>query len=112
MFQDPHTYGIIFLGLHHMPGLKENYIDDIAALTHKYHKPIVMVDIGETEMALFTRGRFDRLNVPAFGSPEDAARAMKALVWYGAYLKKNGAYEKYVKAFKSSAAPSHVQTKE
>jgi Acyl-CoA synthetase (NDP forming) len=111
MFQDPHTNGIIFLGLHHMPGLKEKYIDDVAALTDKYHKPIVAVDIGETEMALFTRGRFDRLNVPAFGSPEDAARAMKALVWYGSYLKKHGAYEKYVKSFKSSAAPAQAQKK-
>jgi len=111
MFQDPDTKGIILLGLHHMPGLKEKYIDDIAALTEVYHKPIVMVDIGETEMALYTRSRFDRLNVPAFGSPEDAARAMKALVLYGEYLKKHGAYEAYVKSFKSFAAPIQAQTK-
>ena len=34
---------------------------------------------------------------------------MKALVWYGAYLKKNGAYEAYVQNFKSVAAPTHAQ---
>ena len=33
---------------------------------------------------------------------------MKALVWYGNYLKKHGAYEKYVKSFKSSAAPAQA----
>ena len=60
MFQDKDTYGIILLGLHHMPGLKEKYIDDIAAVSEKYTKPIVMVDIGETEMALYTRSRFDQ----------------------------------------------------
>jgi acyl-CoA synthetase (NDP forming) len=99
MFQDPNAYGIIFLGLHHMPGLQEKYIDDIK-ISLKYKKPIVAVDIGETEMALYTRSRFDRLCVPSFGSPEDAARAMKALVWYGEYLAKNGALGAYIKNFK------------
>ena len=109
MFQDPHTSGIILLGLHHMPGLKEKYIDDIAKLSENYHKPIVMVDIGETEMALYTRSRFDRLCVPSFGSPEDAAHAMKALVWYGEYLQKNGVYDDYVAHFKKCAAPTQAK---
>jgi acetate---CoA ligase (ADP-forming) len=109
MFQDKDTYGIILLGLHHMPGLKEKYIDDIAAVSEKYAKPIVMVDIGETEMALYTRSRFDRLCVPSFGSPEDAARAMRALVWYGEYLQKNGALKQYVANFKKCAAPTQAK---
>ncbi len=104
MFQDPQMQGLILLGLHHMPGLREKYIDGIAAISHKYTKPIVMVDIGETEMALYTRGRFDRLCVPSFGSPEDAARAMKALVQYGEYLKKNGALDNYIANFKKGLA--------
>ena len=92
-----------------MPGLKEKYIDDIAAVSEKYTKPIVMVDIGETEMALYTRSRFDRLCVPSFGSPEDAARAMRALVWYGEYLTKNGALKEYVANFKKCAAPTQAK---
>jgi acyl-CoA synthetase (NDP forming) len=99
MFQDSEIDGIIFLGLHHMPGLREKYIDGVAKVSRKYSKPIVMCDIGETEMALYTRSRFDRLGVPAFSSPEDAARAMKALVSYGAYLQKNNAAEEYIKEF-------------
>ncbi|MGD6853137.1 MAG: acetate--CoA ligase family protein [Candidatus Bathyarchaeia archaeon] len=105
MFQDPQVQGLILLGLHHMPGLREKYIDGIAAISNKYNKPIVMVDIGETEMALYTRSRFDRLCVPSFGSPEDAARAMKALVQYGEYLKKNGVLENYIVNFKKGLAP-------
>jgi acetate---CoA ligase (ADP-forming) len=104
MFQDPQMYGLILLGLHHMPGLREKYIEGVAAISHKYTKPIVMVDIGETEMALYTRSRFDRLCVPSFGSPEDAARAMKALVQYGEYLKKNGALESYIAHFEKGLA--------
>jgi acyl-CoA synthetase (NDP forming) len=104
MFGDHKTYGIILLGLHHMPGLQEKYIEGTVAVAHKYDKPIVMVDIGETEMALYTRSRFDRLGVPSFGSPEDAARAMKALVWYGEYLKKNGALEEYIANHKKTSA--------
>lgn len=89
MFQDPDINGIILLGLHHLPALREKYIDGVAKISGKYQKPIVMCDIGETEMALYTRFRFDKLGIPAYPSPEDAARAMNSLVKYGAFLKKN-----------------------
>jgi acetate---CoA ligase (ADP-forming) len=100
MFQDHQIYGIILLGLHHMPGLREVYIDGIAKVAENYTKPIVMCDIGETEMALYTRSRFDRLGVPSFSSPEDAARAIKALVTYGNYLKRNNCAEEFIAAHK------------
>jgi acyl-CoA synthetase (NDP forming) len=106
MFQDPKIYGIILLGLHHMPGLREKYIDSIVKVAAKYTKPIVMCDIGETEMALYTRSRFDRLCVPSYTSPEDAARAMKALVTYGAYLKRNGCLDEYIASLKKVCAPT------
>ena len=102
MFQDPQICGIILLGLHHMPGLREVYIDGIIKVAENYNKPIVMCDIGETEMALYTRSRFDKLGVPSFESPEDAARAMKALVTYGSYLKKSGYADEYMEAFKKA----------
>jgi len=99
MFQDKDIYGIILLGLHHMPGLRERYIDGVVEVAKKYNKPIVMCDIGETEMALYTRSRFDKLGIPSYTSPEDAARAMRALYVYGAYLKKQGCLEKYIEEF-------------
>jgi acetyl coenzyme A synthetase (ADP forming)-like protein len=90
LFQDPEVHGIILLGLHHIPALQEDYIDRVAKVASKHgnKKPIVACDIGETEMALYTRFRFDKLGIPAYSSPEDAARAMNALVRYGHYLRK------------------------
>ncbi|MCW4010919.1 MAG: CoA-binding protein [Candidatus Bathyarchaeota archaeon] len=99
MFQDSEIDGIIFLGLHHMPGLREKYIDSVAKVARKYCKPLVMCDIGETEMALYTRSRFARLGIPSYSSPEDAARSMKGLVTYGLYLQKNNCAEEYLKEY-------------
>ncbi|MGQ9506614.1 MAG: acetate--CoA ligase family protein [Candidatus Bathycorpusculaceae bacterium] len=96
LFQDPEIHGIILLGLHHTPALQEDYIDRVAKVTNKYDKPIVACDIGETEMALHTRFRFDKLGIPAYSSPEDSARAMNALVKYGEYLKKNKCLKDYI----------------
>jgi len=99
MFQDPDINGIILLGLHHLPALREKYIDGVAKISGKYQKPIVMCDIGETEMALYTRFRFDKLGIPAYSSPEDAARAMNSLVKYGTFLKKNNHEKEYLSNF-------------
>jgi len=99
LFQDPEIYGIILLGLHHTPGLQEDYVDRVARVASKHAKPIVACDIGETEMALHTRFRFDKLGIPAYSSPEDAARSMNALVRYGLYLKKNRRLEEHVQKF-------------
>lgn len=97
LFQDKEMQGIILLGMHHMPALQEDYVDRVATVASKYDKPIVACDIGETEMALHTRFRFDKLGIPAFSSPEDAARAMNALVRYGLFLKKIGCYDAYIR---------------
>ncbi len=82
-----------------MPALIEDFIDRVANLVKKYEKPAVACDIGETEMAMYIRARFDKHGIPAYGSPEDAARAMHALVRYGNYLRKCGCFEEYMEAF-------------
>ncbi len=107
MFQETGICGVILLGLHHMPGLREKYIDNVVKVSKKYSKPLVMCDIGETEMAIYTRSRFDRLGVPSYTSPEDAARAMKALVNYGDYLQKNGNLEGYIQEFYKRSAKNN-----
>lgn len=101
LLDDPEIYGVIVVGLHHVPALQEDFVDRIASLSKNYSKPVVACDIGETEMALYIRSRFDKLGVPAYPSPEDAARAMVALVKYGLYLKKNGSFEKYLETFQA-----------
>jgi acetyl coenzyme A synthetase (ADP forming)-like protein len=99
LLEDSEIDGIIVLGMHHLPALQEDFVDLVATLTKNYTKPVVVCDIGETEMALHIRSRFDKLGVPAYLSPEDAARAMVALVNYGLYLKKCGSFEKYLARF-------------
>jgi len=99
VFQDPEIHGIILLGLHHMPALQEDYIDGVAKIASNYSKPIVTCDIGETEMALNTRLRFDKLGIPSYSSPEDAVRGLDALVKYGLYLVKNNCLQEYEQIF-------------
>ncbi len=99
VFEAKEIHGIILLGLHHTPALQEDFVDRVAEVASKYQKPIVASDIGETEMALHIRYRFDKLGIPAFFSPEDAARAMSALVRYGLHLKEQRCFKEYMKAF-------------
>lgn len=102
LFQDPEIHGIIMLGLHQTPNLQEDYVDKVARVAGKYEKPMVACDIGETEMALSIRLRFDGLSIPAYSSPEDSARAMSALARYGLYLQKKGYLQAYVRTFLES----------
>jgi acyl-CoA synthetase (NDP forming) len=110
LFQDSEIDGVIMLGLHHTPALNEDYVDKVARVASKYQKPMVACDIGETEMALSIRLRFDRLGFPAYSSPEDAARAMNALARYGMYLQKRGALAEYVRDFLSSRRKKQAKT--
>lgn len=109
VLQDPEIHGVVLLGLHHTPALQEDYIDRVAAVASKHDKPIVACDIGETEMALHVRSRFDKLGIPAYASPEDAARAMAALVRYGLYLKKKGIFEEYLRSFLKEKRKRSIQ---
>lgn len=104
LLDDPEIYGIIVLGLHHVPALQEDFVDMISELARNYTKPVVACAIGETEMALYIRSRFDKLSIPAYFSPEDAARAMAALVKYGEYLRKSGCFEEYLERFQKTTA--------
>jgi len=101
LLEDPEIHGILVFGLHHAPALQEDFVDRIASLAKDYTKPVVACDIGETEMALYIRFRFDKQGIPAYFSPEDAARAMVALVNYGQYLKRTGGFEWYVERFRT-----------
>ncbi len=97
LLEDPNIDGILIIGTHHSPALSEDYVDRIVNLSTTTLKPIVACDIGETEMAKYIRSRFDKRGIPAYSSPEDAAKAMTALVRYGQYLKKAKAFKKYLK---------------
>ena len=99
VLDDPEIHGVIVIGLHHVPALEEDFVDRIANVSKNYTKPVVACDIGETEMALYVRSRFDKFGIPAYMTPEDAARSMAALVTYGLYLERSGSFEWYLKNF-------------
>ena len=101
LLEDPEVDGVVVLGLHHLPALDEDFVDRVAKLTKNSSKAVVACDVGETEMALHIRSRFEKLGIPAYFSPEDAARGMAALVNYGLYLKKVGRFDEYVESFMS-----------
>jgi acyl-CoA synthetase (NDP forming) len=96
MLEAPEIDGLILLGLHHTPALQEDFVDRTATLIKHCTKPVVACDIGETEMALFIRSRFEKLGIPAYSSPEDAARSMAALAKYGDYLRKINCFDEYL----------------
>ncbi|MBT8171385.1 CoA-binding protein [Candidatus Bathyarchaeota archaeon] len=100
LFEDPEIDGIIVLGLHHLPALQEDFVDRVANLKEKYGKSVVACDVGETEMALHVRSRFEKFGIPAYFSPEDAARGMAALVKYGMYLKSIGHFDQFIESRK------------
>ncbi len=100
LLDDRAIQALIVIGLHHVPALREDFVDRIASVVRGYSKPVVACDIGETEMAMYVRSRFDKQGIPSYSSPEDAARSMVALVKYGLYLMREGCYEEYLASFK------------
>ena len=99
LLQDPNVGGLIVIGLHHVPGLHEDFVEKVASAAIPYRKPVTTCDIGETEMAMRIRSRFEKYGIPSYSSPEDAARGMAGLVRYGAYLTKCGCYDSYADVF-------------
>ena len=96
---DSDVHGIIIIGIHHLPAIQEDFVERIAKVSVTVPKPIVACDIGETEMALYIRSKFEKLGIPAYRSPEEAAQAMAALISYGEYLRRRGCFDDYVENF-------------
>ena len=56
--------------------------------------------------------RFDKLGIPSYFSPEDAARGMATLVKYGMYLKKYGLLDHYLKSFNRQNATYKISNEQ
>jgi len=84
----PEVDGVLVMAFHQAPPILDNVIQAIAE-THKgYTKPILACDVGGTEMAVDFRTRFEKYGIPAYETPERAARAMYALARYGFFLHR------------------------
>jgi acyl-CoA synthetase (NDP forming) len=79
--------GALVMAFHQAPPILDDVVQAIAE-THKgYTKPILACDVGGTEMAEDFRTRFEKYGIPAYETPERAARAMYALARYGSYSR-------------------------
>lgn len=88
LMDDSEVDGVIVMAFHHAPPILDDAVKAIAE-THKgYAKPVVACDVGGTEMAEEFRTRFEKYGIPAYETPERAARAMFALTRYGQYLAR------------------------
>ncbi len=102
LLEEPNTDGIIVIGIHHLPAIEEDFVDVIGDIMVEQCKPIVACDIGETEMAIYIRSRFEKMGIPAYPSPEEASQAMVALVNYGMYLQSIGNFDEYLEKFEET----------
>jgi len=96
LLDHPQVHGVILIGLHHAPAVREDFVDRVYSVWKISRKPLVFCDIGETEMARELRRRFEKLGVPAYPSPERAAAGMAGLVEYGVFLCHEGRLEAYL----------------
>jgi len=90
LLRDHRVHGIILIALHHVPGIPdiEDFVNKLHETVKGYKKPITTCVIGGSEAAEFLRKKFEERGLPSYTSPERAARALKALVEYGYYLKR------------------------
>lgn len=87
LMDDPEVDGVIVMAFHQAPPILDDAVQAIAE-THKgYLKPVLACDVGGTEMAEEFRTRFEKHGIPAYETPERAARAMYALAKYGQYTQ-------------------------
>lgn len=93
LVDDDEIDAVLVITLHHTPAVLDDVVGKVIHACYDRRKPVIACDIGSTEMAEEIRSRFEKLRVPAYTTPERAARALYALVTYGKYLehaKKHG----------------------
>lgn len=100
LLKDPSIDLVIVLALHHPPALTKNLPKKLIEVIEKYEKPVVVMDMGSTEMSDWVREQFDEKNIPTYPLPYRAVIAAKALVDYGLWLRRVGAFNNYVKNYK------------
>lgn len=91
----------LVLSLHQVPGIPDpvELAGEIAKISRKFTKPVLAVDTGWSEAAVLMRKEYDRLGIPAYPTPERAAKALNALWKFGSYLLREGIYSSYVRNY-------------
>ncbi len=94
ILEDPEIGGLVLITLHHAPTILDDAVEKIARTVPKYRKPVVVCDMGGTEMAETMRMAFEKRGVPSYSVPERAARALWAMIYYGTYLREHDVVQK------------------
>lgn len=100
LLSDPNIDLVIVLALHHPPALTKDLPRKLIDVIMKHDKPVIVMDMGSTEMSEWVRRQFDKNKIPTYPLPWRAIVAAKALVNYGFWLRKKRAYEDYVENYK------------
>jgi acyl-CoA synthetase (NDP forming) len=87
VMDDTEVDGVIVMAFHQAPPILDDVVQAIAETHRGYARPILACDIGGTEMAEEFRTRFEKYGIPAYETPERAARAMYALAKYGQHIQ-------------------------
>jgi acyl-CoA synthetase (NDP forming) len=65
---------------------------------------VTVVDIGGADMAQWFRREFDRRGIPSYPTPERAVKALKSLIDYGIWLKREGIFEEFIEKWERPKA--------
>jgi acyl-CoA synthetase (NDP forming) len=87
ILEDQWIGGVVVIASHHAPTIMDDVAEVLAKTIVKHKKPVTVCDVGGTEMAIAMRSAFEKRGVPSYEVPERAARALWALVYYGAHLQ-------------------------
>ena len=96
---------IIWLPYYIVPGISQELNKKFIPLVKKINKelpypvPVLGVATGGEYTTRFAR-EAEEMGIPMYLSPERAALAVKALVEYGKWLKRQGTYMEYIEKFR------------
>ncbi len=88
LVDDEGVNAIILMTLHHTPFITEGVVKEVIEVARGATKAIVACVIGATEMAERLMKLYESFGIPAYRFPEEAAKAIYALVKYGEFLKE------------------------
>jgi acetyltransferase len=78
----------LFLTLHHAPAVYDDVVDAVSWFRNTCGKPTVACDVGEAEWARIMRSKYEAYGIPAYPTPDRAARALHFLSKYGQYRSR------------------------
>ncbi|MGQ4892647.1 MAG: acetate--CoA ligase family protein [Candidatus Njordarchaeia archaeon] len=100
LLEEPTIEGLVVITLHQTPNVTPHFPEKLAMVVHRYKKPVTIVDIGGAEMATWFRSEFDKYGLPSYPTPERAVKALKSLIDYGLWLKREGIFEDFLERWK------------